>query len=341
MELESSEIARCLAPFVAVREVMPLQKKKLLSRLLKPKKPVSFGGYSLGSIAGEGATGTVYRVIDKDELAIKLIPRARIDCERLEQITRELRCLSEVHHAHIIHFSKVVISPLYVGLVMDCARTDLYNYLLANGRLCEPDAQQKLSQLVSAVDSLHSSSILHRDIKLENVVGVENKLVLCDFEMCHDFKKLGFPFVTGSCGSPTYCPPEAVLNPGSVYDGCKADSWALGVLFYACLAGFLPFDDLAYPCSNQLEIRRFYEHVWATPLAFPEWLSSDVCDLLGHMLDKQFSTRASIVDVKRHRWFVSAGTSIEPLSRLSSANRSRRGILQAPLTWDPFVGFAA
>ena len=103
-----------------------------------------------------------------------------------------------------------------------------------------------------------------------------------------------------SCGSPCYAAPELVISEG-LYVGSAVDIWSCGVILYAMLAGYLPFDDdPANPDGDNINL--LYKYIVNTPLSFPDYISEEARDLLGMMLVPDPSRRASLEGVMRHPW---------------------------------------
>jgi len=103
-----------------------------------------------------------------------------------------------------------------------------------------------------------------------------------------------------SCGSPCYAAPELVISDG-MYVGCAVDIWSCGVILYAMLAGYLPFDDdPANPDGDNINL--LYKYIVNTPLSFPNYISAEAKDLLSLMLVPDPKKRADIQTVMSHRW---------------------------------------
>ena len=140
---------------------------------------------------------------------------------------------------------EVIDSRTHVHLVMElCSGTNLYHILKKrkpDQRLPEPLAAQIFKKIVSAVAYMHERSIVHRDLKLDNVLidqkGDEFIVKLIDFGFatkCNKDEKLN-----SKCGTPQYMDPD--LTKHNAYLGQAADNWALGVILFIMVTGKLPF----------------------------------------------------------------------------------------------------
>ncbi|KAG0314117.1 hypothetical protein BGZ97_009610 [Linnemannia gamsii] len=103
-----------------------------------------------------------------------------------------------------------------------------------------------------------------------------------------------------SCGSPCYAAPELVISDG-LYVGSGVDIWSCGVILYAMLAGYLPFDDdPSNPDGDN--INQLYNYILATTLVFPDYISHDAKDLLRMMLVPDPAKRCNMKRIMAHRW---------------------------------------
>ena len=103
-----------------------------------------------------------------------------------------------------------------------------------------------------------------------------------------------------SCGSPCYAAPELVISEG-LYVGSAVDIWSCGVILYAMLAGYLPFDDdPANPDGDNINL--LYRYIVSTPLSFPDYISTEARDLLSLMLVPDPTRRTTLDGVMRHPW---------------------------------------
>jgi serine/threonine protein kinase len=119
---------------------------------------------------------------------------------------------------------------------------------LGGAGIKETEARDILQQLLSAVLHLHSIGIVHRDLKLENILVCDDnenalddnavRIKLVDFGLGRTYRE--GQLLETRCGSEEYAAPEIIR--GQPYDGRLADAWSFGVIMYACLNGHLPFN---------------------------------------------------------------------------------------------------
>lgn len=119
-----------------------------------------------------------------------------------------------------------------------CAGGDLLNYVRRRRRLKEDVAKSIFKQIIEGLDYCHSKSILHRDIKLDNILlDSEGEVKICDFGVSKIVKP--GEIMNEQCGTPAYIAPEILRDKG--YQGFAADIWSVGVVLYAMLYGTVPF----------------------------------------------------------------------------------------------------
>jgi len=209
-------------------------------------------------------TPEIERFLDPHKLvAIKIIehgPAGGADEQRIETgLKREVEMLKSISHASLVHLKACEYQSTRTLLVLTyCPGGDLFELASTQREILTPPlVQRMLAELVSAVRYLHQHWIVHRDIKLENVlVNIPtaelqalsspqtrtNAIVtLTDLGLSRRMPEPPeSPLLQTRCGSEDYAAPEILL--GQPYDGRATDAWALGVLLYALMEGRLPFD---------------------------------------------------------------------------------------------------
>ncbi|KAF2838773.1 kinase-like protein [Patellaria atrata CBS 101060] len=196
---------------------------------------------------GKGASGYVDMVmstISWKEYARKLIPRGRTfrrDHEMLQTFERELGALKKLSHHHIIELIGSYTDPKYVAIIMSPVADCSLKELLQSESLIV--AKQSFVRtffgcLAAALSYLHKMEIRHKDIKPQNVLVKDNKVLITDFGICRDWSEVGQSTSTGPTSvTPQYCPPEIAQYRGR---NSSADIWSLGCVFleiWSVLAG--------------------------------------------------------------------------------------------------------
>ena len=135
---------------------------------------------------------------------------------------------------------EVISTPTDIIIVLEFAGGELFEYIVANGRMTESVARRFFQQIMSGIEYSHKLKIVHRDLKPENVL-LDNDLnvKIADFGLSSEIKD--GDFLKTSCGSPNYAAPEVIR--GGFYTGPEIDVWSCGVILYVMLCGRLPFED--------------------------------------------------------------------------------------------------
>ncbi|KAF6749573.1 CAMK/CAMKL/Kin4 protein kinase [Ephemerocybe angulata] len=271
------------------------------------RRPIPrFGPYLLLQTLGEGEFGKVKLGLHcqwGEEVAVKLIRRGNIDSTvRMSKVEREIEVLRALKHPNIVRLYDVIETDKYIGIILEYASGgELFDHILAHRYLREKDAAKLFSQLISGVWYIHQKKIVHRDLKLENLLLDRHRnVIITDFGFANKFEHRSDDLMQTSCGSPCYAAPELVISEG-LYVGSAVDIWSCGVILYAMLAGYLPFDDdPANPDGDNINL--LYKYIVNTPLSFPEYVSAEARDLLSLMLVPDPTRRANLDTVMRHPW---------------------------------------
>ncbi|CAI2028338.1 hypothetical protein SEUBUCD646_0H02680 [Saccharomyces eubayanus] len=291
----------------------PLQRNnEILYPIRKsPRKHATFGPYIVGSTLGEGEFGKVKLGWSKasspnevpKQVAIKLIRRDTIkkDADKEVKIYREINALKHLTHPNIIYLEEVLQNSKYIGIVLEfVSGGEFYKYIQRKRRLKESSACRLFAQLISGVNYMHSKGLVHRDLKLENLLMDKHEnLVITDFGFVNEFFEDN-ELMSTSCGSPCYAAPELVVST-KAYEARKADVWSCGVILYAMLAGYLPWDD-DHENPTGDDIARLYQYITQTPLKFPEYITPIPRDLLRRILVPNPRRRVSLRAIQRHEW---------------------------------------
>lgn len=254
-----------------------------------------------------------------EKVAVKIVPRANFQLvavrgnnveggktmrqqtakEQAREHNRELRTIREAHimmllrHPHIVGLRDMVVSGPYFYIFMEhVGGGQLLHYIIKRQRLSERRARHFARQIVSALDYMHRNSIVHRDLKIENILldKAGRNIKLIDFGLSNLFgpEKL----LTTYCGSLYFAAPELLrANP---YKGPEIDVWSLGVVIYVMVTGTVPFDDKSMPGLHD-KIKRGHVN-------YPAHMSPECLDLLRRIFVTDPAKRVILADVIRHPW---------------------------------------
>uniref|UniRef100_S4RAB7 MAP/microtubule affinity-regulating kinase 3 n=1 Tax=Petromyzon marinus TaxID=7757 RepID=S4RAB7_PETMA len=247
-------------------------------------KTIGKGNFAKVKLARHTLTGR--------EVAVKIIDKTQLNPSSLQKLFREVRIMKILNHPNIVKLFEVIETEKTLYLVMEYASGgEVFDYLVAHGRMKEKEARAKFRQIVSAVQYCHQKHIVHRDLKAENLLlDADMNIKIADFGFSNEFT-LGSKLDT-FCGSPPYAAPE--LFQGKKYDGPEVDVWSLGVILYTLVSGSLPFDG-----QNLKELR---ERVLRGKYRIPFYMSTDCENLLKRFLVLNPAKRGSLEQIMKDRW---------------------------------------
>lgn len=250
--------------------------------------------YEFLETLGKGTYGKVKKAKERSGrlVAIKSIRKEKIKDEQdLVHIRREIEIMSTLCHPQIITIYEVFENKDKIVIVMEYAsRGDLYDYICDKRNISEREARHFFRQIVSAVHYCHQNGIVHRDLKLENILLDGNGNVkIADFGLSNLYH--GDEYLQTFCGSPLYASPE-IVN-GRPYRGPEVDTWSLGVLLYTMVHGTMPFDGH----NHKTLVQQISTGNYRKPSN-----PSDACGLIRWMLMVNPERRATIEEIACHWW---------------------------------------
>ncbi|GMT19157.1 hypothetical protein PFISCL1PPCAC_10454, partial [Pristionchus fissidentatus] len=261
-------------------------------------------------ILGRGLASTVRKCIEKatgKNFAVKIVDittdkQSEIEAIRLREETEsEVGLLRELHgHPSIISIYAFYKTPSFLFAVFEMARGELFDELNSSVTVSEKKARRLMRQLLEGVAFMHSRNIVHRDLKLENILCIdEERVVISDLGFAvklNDGKKL-----KDLCGTPGYLAPETLKcqmfedAPGY---GMEVDNWALGVIMYTLLAGYAPF----YHRKQLMMMRMIQEAKYN--FDGEQWsnVTGEAKQLISSLLTKDPSHRSTASQALVHPW---------------------------------------
>lgn len=274
--------------------------EKIKKRVIQGKSTT----YIISKTIGKGTFGKVKLVYDVNNLqeiyACKLLKKSNIKNKNdYLRLKRELLILTNVDHPNIIKIYEIIENNEVYFIIMEyCKSGELFNYIVKNKRLSEEISAFFFYQLINGINYLHNQGICHRDLKPENLLLSKNyKLKIIDFGLSN-FKTEGELLET-PCGSPCYASPEMVR--GYSYDGFGIDIWSCGIILYAMICGFLPFEE----DENDEYNETLFKNIVKCDIEYPSELISETAeDLLKRILVKEPDKRIKIEDIKKHQFYL-------------------------------------
>ncbi|CAL8304678.1 unnamed protein product [Gadus morhua 'NCC'] len=296
----------------------------------------------LGYIA-KGSFGPILKVKDKVKqkiYAVKVIPKSEILRHGvLEQSKEEVIVQRQVHHPFVLDLQDCWQTQRHLYIMCDyCSTGDLYTYWVMIGRFSEDTVRVYAAELGSALGFLHDFGVIHRDVKMENILLTENgHLRLADFGLSRRLERGGRAFTI--CGTIQYMAPE-VLS-GGPYNHA-ADWWSLGILLFSLVTGRFPVAPEVDHCLMLRKVRCF-------PYEMPLDLTPPLVILITELLCKTPARRLRTLERFRRQTFFHGTTSdlvllqrqpvdviLELRERPDRSAKARRGLT---LSLQPFRGF--
>ncbi|KAF7971023.1 hypothetical protein HWV62_22215 [Athelia sp. TMB] len=254
------------------------------------------GEYTVIQDIAEGTFGKVKmatHTVTGHKVAMKYISKAVIQATKTKtRVQREVEYMRTLRHPHIIKLYEVISTPTDIIIVLEYAGGELFNYIVANGRMPEARARRFFQQLISGIEYSHKLKIVHRDLKPENVLLDDDLNVkIADFGLSNEIKD--GDFLKTSCGSPNYAAPEVIR--GGLYTGPEIDVWSAGVILYVMLCGRLPFEDD--------DVQTLFTKISQGSYHMPSYLPHDAKGLINAMLAVDPVKRITVPEITHHPFF--------------------------------------
>ncbi|XP_014679257.1 PREDICTED: serine/threonine-protein kinase 36-like isoform X2 [Priapulus caudatus] len=246
--------------------------------------------YHILDMIGEGSFGKVYRgrkLYTTQIVALKFIPKIGRSTRDLTNLRHEIDIMKSLQHENIVRTLDAFETETEVVAVTDYAEGELFRVLEDDSSI--PESQIIACQLVAALYYLHAHSILHRDMKPQNVLlSTDGVVKLCDFGFARTMSPNTF-VLTSVKGTPLYMAPELVEE--RPYDH-NADLWALGCILYEMVVGTPPF----YTNS----IYKLVSMITGDNVSWPPALSPTFTDFLQGLLQKDATQRLTWPALLQH-----------------------------------------
>ncbi|BFY99869.1 hypothetical protein BsWGS_02909 [Bradybaena similaris] len=244
--------------------------------------------YLRGRLLGKGGFARCYEILNLNTNKVcagKIISKTRISKPHQKQkILREVQLQKNLKHKHVVEFINYFEDDSNVYIILEnCSRKSLVHVLKHRKYLTEPEVRYYLRQLVEGVEYIHSNQIIHRDLKLGNMLlNHDMELKLADFGLATRVDFAGEKKMT-VCGTPNYIAPEVLQKKGHSFE---ADIWAVGCITYALLVGRPPFETTT--------LKETYQRITENKYVLPPSLSTSVKNLIRRCLHADPASRPTL-----------------------------------------------
>ena len=256
--------------------------------------------YKIKKILGKGTFSTVKLATDiqtGERIAIKILEKNKIRSNRdFKRIEREISMVKNINHVNIAHVFDIKEDQERYYIMMEyCENGELFNLILDKHKLSEEEAAYFYFQIINGLEYIHKNNIIHRDLKPENLLLDKNNILkIIDFGLSNynTYDNL----LSTPCGSPCYASPEMVS--GEKYNGFTSDVWSTGIILYAMIYGYLPFENL----NNDNDL--LFQKISECRVDYPRNSCIFALDLLKKILVPDPNERITIKEIKNHKLYL-------------------------------------
>ncbi|KAL4508143.1 hypothetical protein ABPG72_021516 [Tetrahymena utriculariae] len=263
-----------------------------------------FSQYEILQTIGEGGFGKVVLAEHKqtkEKFAIKYVNTSLIgNASDIDMVFREAEVLKNLNHRNIVRiFNCYTLKGMEVVFIMEYLQGgELLEYVTKKGRLSELEARQFFRQIVDAIQYCHKENVIHRDLKLENILLSQSTsssiIKIIDFGIAGvgnlNTNKL-------NVGSLRYMAPEVLLKQVQSLQK-SIDIWSLGVILYTLVVGNLPFNG---ETPSEI-IQKITTSDYCFPMQVEAILTDEIKDLIINILIVNPEKRFSLKQIRQHEW---------------------------------------
>ena len=273
--------------------------------------------YKYGRLIGQGAFGKVnlgLNILTGRVVAIKSFNKNNLksNSENMKKILYETNLMKKLNHPNITRILELFEDKEYILIIMEYINGgNLFSFLKKRRKVSEKTAKFLYKQIILGIKYMHKQNIVHRDIKLENIlIDLNNNIKICDFGIG---RVLSSPdqLLFDQCGTPMYIAPEILLSTKEKgYKGFPVDIWSSGIALYILLSGSLPFsfkdgksisvEESEKNDNNNSEELQF--SIINSEPKFLENISDEARDLLNGLLNKNPDKRLTCDEILSHPW---------------------------------------
>eukprot|EP01031_Cornospumella_fuschlensis_P027097 gene27097-32740_t len=299
--------------------------------------------YDIGKAIGHGASGKVYTVTHKvtgQQFACKVVKK-NSNMNDMQSMSTEIEIMKRVRHRNIVSMYELYETPKCLWIILELVDGgDLHHFLANTLHYNEVMAARQFRQILTGLHYLHSLGVVHRDLKLDNILmagsGANSEMKIADFGLSalvrideggydpeESGKRKNYRVLKDMWGTKEYFAPEVIEQ---AY-GPQADVWALGCVLYEMLSG-----EQAFPVRENDTESKFYGRIsrGEYDITKPLWkkISNEAKDLLQKMLKTDPTQRWSATECLVHPWITGACHRAEHLNKLEDAQANMRARLE-------------
>ena len=313
--IENNEKQNCY-----LKESIQLSNKiKEFYKLTKKYPKTNLNFYKYGRLIGQGAFGKVnigLNVLSGRIVAIKSFDKNKLNSnsENMKKILYESNLMKKLNHPNITKILEIFEDGNYFLIIMEYINGgNLFSFVKKRRKISEKIAKFLFRQIILGIKHMHSKNIVHRDIKLENIlIDLNNNIKICDFGISLILNSLS-DILYDQCGTPMYMAPEILLsnkNKQVGYIGPPVDIWSAGIALYIMLSGNLPFDitEISHDIKIEKEYSEYANNIilqYCILSKEPKKIDdiSDLAhDLLKGILNKNPKKRLTYEQILNHPW---------------------------------------
>ena len=273
--------------------------------------------YKYGRLIGQGAFGKVnlgLNVLTGRVVAIKSFNKKSLDSpnnENMKKIIYETNLMRKLNHPNITKILEMFEDEKYILIIMEYINGgNLFSFVKKRRKLSEKISKFLFKQIILGINHIHSQNIVHRDIKLENIlIDINNTIKICDFGIG---RILSSPdeLLYDQCGTPMYMAPEILTcSKEKGYKPFPVDIWSAGIALYIMLSGTLPFNikvklDSLIDANNKHKMKNIAlkKAIVNDEPKKIENISDNARNLLHGLLNKDPNKRLTCDEILRHPW---------------------------------------
>mmetsp|Transcript_25775 Transcript_25775/g.55724 ORF Transcript_25775/g.55724 Transcript_25775/m.55724 type:complete len:407 (+) Transcript_25775:196-1416(+) len=299
--------------------------------------------YEIGRVLGHGASGKVYAVTHKQTgqaFACKVVKK-NSSMNDAQSMSTEIEIMKRIRHRNIVSMYELYETPKCLWIILELVDGgDLHHYLAHTAAYNEVMAAKQFRQILAGLHYLHSLGVVHRDLKLDNILlhgsGATADLKIADFGLSalvrldedgydagESSKRKNYRKLNDMWGTKEYFAPEVV----EMAYGPQADVWALGCVLYEMLCG-----EQAFPVHEGDKEKTFYDRIRKGDydLSKPVWkkISREARDLISKMLVVDAEKRLSASEALLHPWITGSSHGDEHLTHLEDAQSNMKARIE-------------